>query len=108
MIPVCIIALILLIWFRTDAWLEYCRLFKLDRISYYTDYDKKHKEDLTLTYLLYLRMYHNRFFIRLITCPICLSVWLGIILSIFINIYLFPIYTIGGLIIYLIINKLLD
>ena len=30
MATICLIALILLIWFRTDAWLEYCRVFHLN------------------------------------------------------------------------------
>lgn len=80
MIMTCsIISLVLLIWFRTDAWLEYCRLFGLDCISFYSDYEKKKYNDVTLTYHIYLRRYHDSFFIRLITCPICLSVWLGIV-----------------------------
>lgn len=74
-----IISLILLLWFRTDVWVEYCRLFRLDRISFYKDFDAKQYQDVSLTYHLYLRRYHNCFFVRLITCPICLAVWLCLI-----------------------------
>lgn len=74
-----VIALILLMWFRTDAWVEYCKLFKLDSLSFYKDYDEKYSRDVSLTYHSYLRRYHNCFFVRLITCPICLAIWLGII-----------------------------
>ena len=56
---ICLVALNLLVWFRTDAWLEYTRLFRLNFLSYYKDYDAKQNEDATLTYIQYLRMYHN-------------------------------------------------
>ena len=108
MIPICLIALILLIWFRTDAWLEYTTLFKLNMISHYKDYCLKYKEDVSLKYLHYLRRDHNCFFVRLITCPICFATWLGIILGILFNIFMIPIYIICGLLIYCIIDKLLE
>ena len=56
---------------------------------------------------LYLRLYHNSFFVRLITCPICLSVWLGIIVSMFTSISLIPLSIVGGLLLFTIIDKLL-
>jgi hypothetical protein len=108
MIPtICLITLILLIFFRTDAWIEYCRLFHLNIISFYKDFDIKYKEDVSLTYITYLRRYHDCFFVRLITCPICLAVWLGIIFSLFTSITFLPLYIIGGLLLFTIIDRLL-
>ena len=104
---ICLIATILLIWFRTDAWLEYTRLFHINWLSQYKDYDIKYKEDFSLTYLQYLRRYHNCFVVRLITCPICQSIWWGTIFGILTWILFIPIYIIGGLILFLIIDKLL-
>lgn len=103
------VALILLIAFRTDAWLEYCRLFKLNSISWYKDFDEKYKEDVSLTYFIYLRRYHNCFLIRLVTCPICFAVWIGIHFGIItFTLESISIYIIGGLFVYGVINKLLD
>lgn len=107
MIECSLITLILLIWFRTDAYLEYCRVFNLDIISHHKDFDIKYKEDVSLTYLHYLRMYHNSFFTRLITCPICLSVWLGLLLGLITPIIFIPCYIIGGLLLFTIIDRLL-
>ena len=104
---ICLIALILVIWFRTDAFLEYTRLFHLNFLSHYKDYDAKLKEDIMLTYIQYLRQYHNCFFTRLITCPICHSVWWGLIFGIITSPFLIPFYALCGLIIFLIIDKLL-
>jgi hypothetical protein len=104
---ICLIALILLIWFRTDAWLEYCRLLRLNALSFYKDYEDKKYNDATLTYLNYLRRDHNCFFVRLITCPICLAVWLSIIPAALTSIFLFPVFVIGGLLLFTAINRLL-
>ena len=60
--------LLLIIWFKTDGFVEY---FKVFRISKWLNVD-----DFELTYHSYLRQYHNNFWVRLITCPICLSCWL--------------------------------
>ena len=108
-IAVCItiIALILVIWFRTDAWLEYTRLFRLNFLSFYKDFDAKYKEDVSLQYLPYLRRYHNCFFVRLITCPTCIAVWLGIICAAVTSLVMFPIYAVGGLVLFLITDRLL-
>jgi len=104
---ICLTAIILLIWFRTEAWVEYTQFFHLDFLSSYKDYNEKKSKDITLTYLHYLRMYHDCFFIRLVTCPICLSIWIGIISSLFIGITAVPTVIIGGLLLFVIIDKLL-
>ncbi len=102
-----LVALILLIWFRTDGWLEYTRLFRLNFLSFYKDFDARYEEDVSLTYIHYLRRYHDCFFVRLITCPICLGVWLGIIAAVLTIPFLFPVYVVGGLLLFTIIDRLL-
>jgi hypothetical protein len=103
----CFISLILLIFFRTDAFLEYTHLFHLNFISHYKDFDAKRKEDIMLTYIQYLRRYHDCFFIRLITCPICQAVWWGILFGIITSLTLIPIYIVFGLMLFVIIDRLL-
>ncbi len=103
-----VVALFLVIWFRTEAWVEYCRLFKLNRISHYKDYDEKKKNDVALTYHGYLRQYHNCFQIRLLTCPICVAIWLAMLnVLLFGKISVFPVTFIGGLILFGIVDRLL-
>ncbi len=102
-----LVALVLLIWFRTDGWLEYTRLLHLNLLSFYKDFDSKFKEDVSLTYISYLRRYHDCFFVRLITCPICLGIWLGIGAAVLTNLFLFPVYVVGGLLLFTIIDRLL-
>jgi hypothetical protein len=103
-----IVAMILLIWFRSDAFLEYCRAFGLKR--FYEHYDSvRENEDARLTYHEYLLKYHNNFFIRLITCPVCSSVWIdGGVALMTMKLWTLPVAMVGGLILYLIIDRLLD
>ena len=103
----CFISLVLLMFFRTDFWLEYTKIFRLNFLSFYKDYEEKRKKDATLTYHLYLRLYHNCFFVRLITCPICLSIWIGILFGFISHLVFIPIFVIGGLLLFTIIDKLL-
>ena len=104
----CCISLFLLMFFHTNFWVEYCRLFHLNFLSFYKDFDEKYKKDASLTYDNYLRRYHNCFFVRLITCPICFSIWLGIFFGLItLSLTFIPLYTIGGLILYILIDKLL-
>lgn len=79
LLSISIISLLLLIWFRTEAWLEYTRLFGINFLSFYKDYDVKRSQDITLTYHIYLRRYHDCFFVRLITCPICVTIWIALL-----------------------------
>lgn len=104
---ICLIALNLLIWFRTDAWLEYTRLLRLNFLSQYKDFDAKYKEDVSLTYNTYLRRYHDCFAVRLITCPICQAVWWGLGFGILTWFAMVPIYIIGGLLLFCTIDRLL-
>ena len=75
-----IVTLILILWFNADIFLEISRnslllikLFKMDM------FDEAYKNNFELTYHQYLRINHDCFFVRLITCPICLSFWISLI-----------------------------
>jgi hypothetical protein len=101
------IALILLIWFKTDAFLEYCLLFNIENWFKFNEYKYEQIAIPSLTYTEFLRMKYDTFVIKLITCPICLSVWLSIICGIIISSFvLIPIICLLSLTIYGTINKL--
>lgn len=105
----CFISILLLVFFKTNAAIEYTKLLKLDFLSKYKDYELKYEEDAALTYIFYLRKYHNCFFVRLITCPICVSIWIGLFISIIThNILILCPIIIFGLLLFLIIDKLLN
>ena len=72
--------LILLVWFKTEAAAEYGRLLKI-RWTKAQDYYLVRSSDPSIGYRSFLAQYFDCLFVRLINCPICLSIWLGLLLS---------------------------
>lgn len=104
-----LVGLLLILWFKTESIIEYSRIFGFDWLTHHKDYDSKKKNDAFLSYHAYLRQHHNCFFVRLITCPICFSIWVCLILMILGGkIIIFPIGFFGGLILFGIIDKLIQ
>jgi hypothetical protein len=76
----------LLLWLNTNAFFEYVSLLLRPFIRYcrwLRDYDELKDKGYDGTFVNFLTQYGPAkglagFFARLITCPICLSVWLGI------------------------------
>ena len=68
--------LLLIVWFKTDGFIEYSKVFGISKWLNVDDFEDKKNNDFELTYHSYLRQYHNSFWIRLVTCPICISCWL--------------------------------
>ena len=99
-------SLFLIIWFETDAFVEYCRIIKpLCKWFKIKEFDEAYNNDFELTYHLFLRKTYNNFFVRLITCPICVSIWLSIVLSIN-DIIKMPMICIISLFIYYLFNRI--
>lgn len=73
-------AFISLIWFKTEAILEYSKyipfLNKILKIKEFEDFKFSNSE--YIDYQTFLLINYNCFFIRLITCPICFNTWLNI------------------------------
>lgn len=100
-------ALILLIWFNTEAFETYFKYIPFDIFKLKSYYKAKSK-DITLDYIHYLIYNHSCFFVKLITCPICLNVWLSILSClIFANIIYVPTVCLLSLALYLVIKKLI-
>lgn len=75
-----LILFINIVWFETEALVEYIKLFRLNWFKV-TNYLIAKESNFELTYHSYLLQYHKNFFTKLITCPICLTTWLSIIFS---------------------------
>lgn len=98
---------ILIIWFNTEAFVEYINVLKLNWFKV-KDYLIAKESDFTLTYHSYLLKYHNNFLTKLITCPFCFNFW-SILIGKFVFDYSFleiPTIYVTSLIIYFIFNKL--
>ena len=75
-----IITLILTAWFKTNAFCEYVQLLGFKNQFWVSDYFRERKKlSTSLHYTEYLLLKKNCFFVRLITCPICLGMWLTVL-----------------------------
>lgn len=105
-----LISTLLLVWFKSDAFVEYGKLLGLNRLLELDKYEEKRSsESFELTYPMFLRITHDNFIFKLITCPLCISFWLSLILCLsFVNFYFIPVVYIVSLFIYGVITKLLN
>lgn len=72
---------VFLLWicFETSAVYEYLMMLPcLDRLSHTQKYTESRKENYDLSYKDYLLVFHNSLFVRLVTCPYCVGVWMSL------------------------------
>lgn len=107
------IALVLYAWLETDAFVEYFKLFRLDRgllfsflkVNEYEEYISKNLEE-DMTYPDFLSYECGNFLTTLISCPICLSVWLSIFSGFYLSFSLFPVINIISIALFLLLKIL--
>jgi len=102
-------ALILYIWLETEAFVEYTSaidfvfsLLTKERNEIILKYRKSQELSPSLSYPEFLLSENNNFFTRLLSCPVCLSVWvtLAVMWVGSYNLILFPISLIVSLFMY--------
>lgn len=77
---------VLFVWFRTNVFVEYVNLFRLSQFFYVADFNKLNTDGYNGSYLEFLKeYYYEQFFVRLVSCPICLGFWLSLIVVVFLN-----------------------
>ena len=71
---------IVYLWTRTDAFYEYVKFFNLGFSSSFEDYSKfKAKTPVPMNFIDFLVGRNPSFLMKLISCPICLSIYLNLI-----------------------------
>jgi hypothetical protein len=102
------VVFLLYIWFDTDGFIEYSKLFRLDKkfkIDLWIEYRELNPK---MNYLSYIRLKHSSFFTRLISCKQCFCFWIVFLIClIFGNFLYFPIIYIMSYLIYNLICKLI-
>lgn len=109
------IALFLLVWFKSDALVDWGSLFGLEEFLLVNEYNKMKIDQapLSINYPTFLKIKYNNFVTKLLACPLCLTVWLSsfsaFLLFIFmpIIIILIPSIVITSLVLYGIVTSLL-
>ena len=105
-----LITLVMLVWFNSDAFVEYAKLVGGAKFFGVTEFEKQREKTATLDYHGYLLENKNSFFIRLITCPLCFSVWISTVLTFVVtdSLWLAPACNLIGLVLYKLISNLLE
>ena len=107
----CIVALTMLVWFDSAAFVEYAGLVGGSRFFELDEYERYSERNVLMNYQDFLLERKNSFFIRLITCPLCFSFWVTWLTVIAVtdnNLILFPICNIVSLLIYKLTSKVLS
>ena len=100
------INLILFIWFDTNTFVEYAKLFKLKRFFKINLFEEYKLINPKITYHHYIRQKHPSFITKLMTCQPCFCFWIVMIFcAIYNNIILFPIIYLCSYIIYKILKR---
>lgn len=101
-----IILLPLIIWFKTDAFIEYCELFRIGKLFKIDKYREYKKINVAIDYLTYLSLKHKNFLTKLISCPYCIGFWIALFSCVlFNNILLLPLYYVSSITIYKFLEK---
>jgi len=70
----------LFIWFKTEAFIEYCKYIPiLNKYLKIEEYRKYQFSGGNLEYPIYLQVNYNNFFTRLISCVYCLLFWVNLL-----------------------------
>ena len=103
---------ILLLWFKTDVFIDYCKLFNVFKQltkNYILSNNISFPQYLYVTYKNGVKSRFKLFLLKLATCPLCLSLWLSILAGILFSCFFyFPLFYICSLFIYFNLIKLID
>jgi hypothetical protein len=77
---------LMLLWLKTDAFAEYMNLFRLNKWLHIDEYNQLHQEGYSGNYPDFLfEYYRDKFIVRLVTCPLCLSFWTGLFAALYVD-----------------------
>jgi hypothetical protein len=82
---ICFISTLMLVWFKSDAFIEYASLFGLKKLVKVQEYKDAKLENIYLTYPLFLKLKYDKFIFRLIGCKLCFSIWCSGFVSLWIS-----------------------
>lgn len=103
---VCFGVAFLIVWFHTEAFIEYGKLFGLAKLLKINEFESALNNDFTLEYLPWLRATYPNFVTKLISCSWCIGFWFTLTVSLFFyTIYIFPVIYVLTHVIYLKIVK---
>lgn len=81
---ICLISSIQLIWFKSDAFIEWMKLFRLSKFIKYQEYLDAKLDSPFITYPLFLKTKYRLFIFKILGCPLCWNTWLSLFGALFV------------------------
>ena len=110
---VAFIVTILIVWFKTDAFAEYCKLLGFKRLL--LGYDYQNDKHLSFPQYIYIKSKQCTkchiciFLVSLLTCPLCVALWLSLLgACIFASCIITPTVYITVLVTYFLIDRVIS
>jgi len=85
LIVACFDALLMLIWFKSDAFVEWMKLFGFRNLIKYDEYVDFKIGNSSMTYPLFLKLKYPKFIFKIIGCPLCSCIWMSLFPSILLS-----------------------
>jgi hypothetical protein len=102
------IIMLLLIWFRTNAFREYMSLLNIKKITKIINFEEYKKTNPSIDYLSFIKIKYPNFFTQLITCPYCIGFWISVCSCLLFNDILYlPFYYVFSIIPYRVMENYL-
>jgi len=70
---------ILVIWFDTNFFVDYLKVFRLTKFTYIKEYEKELFDNPDLNFLEFVFIKEPNFLNKLLACPFCLGFWLSVL-----------------------------
>ena len=107
-----LITTILIVWFETDAFIDYCKLFNVFKrltTNFTLANNITFPQWLFVTYKNGIKNRFTLFLLKLVTCPICLSLWLAIIFGVLLGVWMYiPCFYIISLFTFLLFKRIIS
>ena len=81
LIPTFITVVLMYVWFETEAFVEYLTVFNLYWFDIFQYQEEQEKSPMIDYHTHLLMRFPDSFFVKLITCPVCLIVWVAPVVS---------------------------
>ena len=103
-----LIVTILIIWFKTDAFVEYLDLLGFKKLFYIKEYKVSQDTSFAVNYPNFLMCQKNCFLSRLVSCPTCITFWLSLFCCIQIGFFNAPLLFVSSLVSYYLFEYLVN
>lgn len=108
-----IIVIIGVLWLKTDSFIEYCKLFRINKLKifrwlYINEYIKILEQNIIdQNYPEFLESKYNAWIFKVGSCFLCFGFWLSLMAGIIVGLETFPVIYLSSLILFFLVSYLM-